>query len=112
MTALTARGNEWMTAWGAASGYAGASHPHGSPAHPVPAGVAAALRNAQLELFCGHDHRAMTAIGLARRELAHQSDPVLARELAALDEAAWQVRHRYGSAAIATLDAARSRLTG
>jgi hypothetical protein len=68
------------------------------------------LRLAQVELYCDHDTLALHAIQRARRQLLNERDNSATSELAALDHAAWLLRHHDHSAAIATLDASRQRL--
>ncbi len=70
------------------------------------------MRVAQVEVYCDHPEQAIQAIQRARRQLAGQTGWAATRELAALDEAAWHVRHRENDAAVAALDASRSRLKG
>ena len=94
-----------------ASSYANAETPAASGRFATQAQVLASLRMAQVELYSDHDAAALQAIRRARRELAAQPQANAARELAALDQAAWQVRHHDSLGAVATLDAARSRLT-
>ena len=50
----------------------------------------AALRAAQVELYCDHDAAAMTALREARRALAGL--PSEAAALAAMESAAWHIR--------------------
>lgn len=50
----------------------------------------AALREAQVELYCGHDAAAMTALREARRSLSGL--PGEAAALATMESAAWHIR--------------------
>ncbi len=70
------------------------------------------MRVAQVEVYCDHPAQAIQAIQRARRQLAGQTGWAATRELAALDEAAWHVRHHENGAAVAALDASRTRLAG
>ncbi|MEY8877583.1 MAG: hypothetical protein AB9M60_13815 [Leptothrix sp. (in: b-proteobacteria)] len=72
----------------------------------------AELRTAQVELYCDHRTQALQAIRRARRQLSQPQDGAAPHELAALDEAAWHVRHHEDGAALDSLDLARTQLAG
>lgn len=83
---------------------------------PRPAGAAAAhgpaldvLRNAQVALYCDHEHEAILALREARRLLADGDLPGLEARRA-VDEAAWHIRHHATRAAQSALQHARDRL--
>lgn len=100
-----------VAALASASSYASTAPTHVDPAHfALRTRVCADLQKAQVELYCDHANAALHVIQHARRELTYRSSETVARELAALDQAAWQVRHSDSLAAIATLDGARTRL--
>lgn len=67
------------------------------------------LRDAQVALYCDHDHEAMHALRQARR-LLNGADPRGQDAMRAVDEAAWHIRHHETAAAQSMLDLARDRL--
>jgi len=93
-----------------ASSYASTDISAAADLHDLHAQISTELRLAQVELYCDHDTLALHAIQRARHQLQAQADVATTRELVALDEAAWHVRHHELGAAVATLDAARLRL--
>jgi hypothetical protein len=73
-----------------------------SPAHELRQAVdhdvaTAALREAQIELYCGHDAAAVTALHEARRALA--SVPSETAALATMESAVWHIRRHEASEA-------------
>lgn len=94
------------TAWVASLGVhapdtSSTSWPHG-PALDV-------LRNAQVALYCDHEHEAILALREARRLLADGDQQGLEARRA-VDEAAWHIRHHATRAAQSALQHARDRL--
>lgn len=74
--------------------------------HPL---ARAALRTAQVELYCDHDAAAMTALLTARRAVmdsTQKNDFVLT----AMDEAAWHIRRHELDHAQSALQQAQARL--
>lgn len=69
----------------------------------------AALRSAQVQLYCDHDAAAMTALREARRALAGDSASQ-AVAMASMDQAAWHMRRHELREAQAALAQARLRL--
>lgn len=67
------------------------------------------LRMARIELYCAHEDAALLALRRARGTLAAE-DPQAVPLLAALDEAAWHIRHHAPGDAHQVLEAARDRL--
>ncbi len=79
-----------------------------APTPPHDAALAA-LRKAQVELYCDHDAAAITALRTARQALAGEA-PSPAGALASVDEAAWHIRRHAMQAAQTALAQARSDL--
>ena len=71
--------------------------------------AAAALRTAQVELYCDHDAAALVALREARRHLSGSAQ-VGADTLSAVEQAAWHIRHHAMDAAQRSLDQARAGL--
>lgn len=67
------------------------------------------LRNAQVALYCDHEHEAILALRQARRLLA-DGDRQGLQARRAVDEAAWHIRHHETRAAQSALQNARDRL--
>lgn len=67
------------------------------------------LRAARVELYCAHEDAALQALRRARGALLAE-DPLAAPLLAAMDEAAWHIRHHAPHDAHLVLEATRERL--
>lgn len=95
---------------GALMGAGAYSHagPVETPPAPLPARAVDEVRHARVDIFCGHNQRAVDDIRAARRELRGAAMPVPARMFATLDRAAWLARtNQYREAEVAlqsTLD--------
>lgn len=76
---------------------------------PAQGAAAAALRSAQVELYCDHEAEAMQALREARRHLSGET-PVDARTITAVEQAAWHIRHHAMDEAQRSLDQARAGL--
>jgi hypothetical protein len=89
---------------------------HGPAAASMPAQITndvvlQALRHAQVELYCGHDQGALTALRQVRETLAaperHGED---LRAQLSVEEAAWHIRRHEAEQAQAAIAHARDRL--
>ena len=70
------------------------AQPLGEASVPVPPTAASEqIRRAQVDIYCGHDGQALTAIREARHTLQSSATSMVADTLSALDEAAWFIRH-------------------
>lgn len=94
------------TAWVASLSMQASPPATAAPTHGAALDV---LRNAQVALYCDHDHEAILALRQARRLLADEGLPGLAARRD-VDEAAWHIRHHATGAAQSALQHARERL--
>jgi hypothetical protein len=76
----------------------------------LPPQVAAEIRRARVEIYCGHNAAALAGIRTASRQLRAGGGAMPARTLAALDQAAWLARHNRHAAAELALEDALNQL--
>lgn len=68
------------------------------------------MRTAQVELYCGHQGEALSAIRRAKRALEEVGSPSAFVGLASMEEAAWHARKNDTTAAVDLLGHAKDRL--
>ena len=73
---------------------------------PIPLQAVADVRRARVDIYCGHNAQAVAGIRSASATLRVSNATVPAEALAALDQAAWMMRHDEYVRAEQALDAA------